>query len=72
MQGVDLLVKEYYVYYLFILRDRESEQGRGRDRKRERERERGRERERRIPSRLHTIIAEPDVGVKPMNHEIMT
>ena len=34
-----------------------------------RSRERGRER---IPSRLLTVSAEPDVGFKPTNHEIMT
>ena len=26
----------------------------------------------RIPSRLCTVSMEPDVGLKPMNHEIMT
>ena len=31
--------------------------------------ERGRER---IPSKLHTVSAEPDVGHEPTNHEIMT
>ena len=50
-------------FYLFILRERE--QGRGR----ERERERGRER---IPSRLHTLSAEPDVGLEVTNREIVT
>ena len=25
-----------------------------------------------IPSRLHTASTEPDVGLKPMNREIMT
>ena len=49
----------------------------------ETEREGGRERERmcasgggaernRIPSRLHTVSAEPNVGLTLMNHEIMT
>ena len=35
---------------------------------------RGREREKgeRIPSRLCTVSAEPDVGLDPTNHEIMT
>ena len=37
------------------------------------ERERGRERGReRIPSRLHTVSTEPDTGLHPTNHEIMT
>ena len=38
----------------------------------QRERERERERRERIPSRLHTISAEPNAGLKLMNHEIMT
>ena len=40
-------------------------------RQRERKRERREERER-IPSRLHTVSREPDVGLKPKNCEIMT
>ena len=36
---------------------------------RRRGRERGRES---IPSRLHIISTQPDVGLKPMNHEMMT
>ena len=51
--------------YLCILRERGREQGRGR----EREGERGRER---IPSRLYTVSAEPDVGLDPMNCQITT
>ena len=49
--------------YLFWERERVSKhkQGRGRDRGRER-----------IPSRLCTVSTEPDVGLKPMNCEIMT
>ena len=35
----------------------------------ERERERGRER---IPSKIHTVSAEPNLGLKPTNCEIMT
>ena len=42
-----------------------------RERAGEEQRERDRERER-IPSRLHTVSAEPDAGLKPMNHEITT
>ena len=45
----------------FILRERAWKQGRGR--------ERGRKR---IPSRLHAVSAEPNVGLDPMNCEIMT
>ena len=36
---------------------------------RKEQRERGRER---IPSRLHTVIAKPDVGLELMNCEITT
>ena len=44
------------------------------ERKRERESWGGAEREgrERIPSRLHTAGAEPDVGLELMNREIMT
>ena len=39
----------------------------------ERERERKREREReRIPSRIHAVSTEPDVGLYPTKHEIVT
>ena len=41
------------------------------ERKRE-ERDRDKERIERIPSRLCTVSTEPDVGLEPMNHEIMT
>ena len=40
-----------------------------RERVGERQRERGRER---IPSRLHTVTVEPDVGLKLTNRKIMT
>ena len=52
--------------FIYFEGERESvcEQGRGGT-----ERERGRER---IPSRLHTISAEPDVGLDLTNCEIMT
>ena len=52
---------------MFIF-EREREKGEGL-RERQRERERGRER---IPSRLCTVILEPDVRLDPMNCEIMT
>ena len=42
----------------------------GRGRKRESERER--ERRERIPSRLHAVSTEPDMGLELMNREIMT
>ena len=38
-------------------------------RKREKEGERGREI---IPSRLRTVSAEPDTGLEPRNHRIVT
>ena len=47
--------------YLFILRERVS--GRGSERQGERER---------IPSRLSTVSAEPNVGLKLTNHEVLT
>ena len=34
--------------------------------------ERGRERRERIPTRLGTVSAEPDMGLNHTNHEIMT
>ena len=43
------------------------------ERERERAEERQRDRDRgRIPSRLHTVSAEPDVGLELMNHELKT
>ena len=36
-----------------------------------REEQRKRERER-IPSRLHAVNTEPDMGLEPLNREIMT
>ena len=53
-------VKIIFFLSLYIL-EREHKQGK--------DRERGRER---ISSRLHTVSAEPDVGLELMNHEIMT
>ena len=61
--------KKFFNVYLFILREREREcVSRGGA---EREGERERERER-IPSRLCADSAEPDVGLKITNHEILT
>ena len=60
-----------YLFFLslFIYFERERE----RERERESKQERGREREReKIPSRLHTVSAEPHVGLKSANHKIMT
>ena len=51
----------------FIYFERERE----REREEEGQRERERERER-IPSSLHVVSREPDSGLEPMNHEIMT
>ena len=48
---------------------------REREREREREYEIGRGRKRggeRIPSRLHIVSMEPNMGLDPMNPEIMT
>ena len=46
-------------------RERESERAQAREGQREWERER-------IPSRLCTVSVEPNVGLEPMNKEIMT
>ena len=60
----------FFVIYLLCVRECVS---RGRRREREGEREREREREREgIPSRLHIVSTEPDVGLNPMNHDITT
>ena len=58
---LSFLKKFFNVYLLLKEREREHEQGRGR--------ERGRER---IPSRLHVVNAELDVGLNLTNREIMT
>ena len=64
---VHIYKSEKYIFFFFLdfiylfLREREREQGRGR--------ERGRER---ISSRLHARSADPNVGLEPTNHEIMT
>ena len=50
------------------MRERESTNGEGTENERERERER----ERRIPSRLHTVGAEPNAGLELTNYEAMT
>ena len=47
--------------FIYLERDMESKQERGR--------ERGRPR---IPSGLHTVCIEPNVGLKPINCEMMT
>ena len=54
--------------YLFIF-ERETERERAREREEGAERDRER---RRIPSRLCTAGTEADVGLDPMNHDIMT
>ena len=56
----------FFSVCLFILRERARECACvSREGQRERERDR-------IPSRLCAVIAEPDMGLDPMNHEIMT
>ena len=60
---------------LFIFeRERERERERENERERKRTSKEGAERERgeRIPSRLHAVSTEPDIGLSPMNHEIIT
>ena len=53
----DMLV----LFLMFIYLEREGERTQGR----------GRERER-IPRRLHTVSADPNMGLELMNREIMT
>ena len=50
-----------YLFKVYFEREREREQGRGRRREREK-----------IPSRLCSVSAEPNMGLNPRNHEIMT
>ena len=63
MCPVVFMIKSLFNVYFLILR--ESERGR----ERERERERGRER---IESRLLVVSAESNMGLDPMNCEILT
>ena len=69
---------QFYVYFLSLLIYFEREREREREResvheKHEEQREVGRKRDRgRIPNRLHAVSTEPDVGLKPLNREIMT
>ena len=53
---------------IYFERERKHKEGRGREREREREGDTESE----AGSRLHIVSAEPDVGLEPMNHEIMT
>ena len=62
-----LLLNIFFFKFIYLLLERESmcmhpSQGKG---QRDRERER-------IPSGLHTVNKEPDAGLNPTNHEIMT
>ena len=67
IQAFELFVKKSLLIYL----EREREHKWWRDTERETERQRDRNRER-IPSRLHTVSAELDVGFELTNHEIVT
>ena len=51
--------------FIYFEREKEREHVQAGERQRVRERER-------IPSSLHTISMEPDVGLDVTNHEIMT
>ena len=58
------------MFYIFLRereREREREHRQGRSREREREGETDR-----ITSRVHAVSAESDMGLSPMNCEIMT
>ena len=65
MQQTLLWVFFFFNAYFFILREREG----ARARSGEGQRQRGRER---IPSRLRAVRAEPDAGLDPTGHEIVT
>ena len=57
-------IKQAYSFlslFIYFERDREHKRGRGRGRGRDR-----------IPSRLHTLCPQPDVGLEPMSREITT
>ena len=54
------------------MRQRERERERERGSRGGAERERERERRERIPSTLHVVSTEPNVGLNPMKHGIMT
>ena len=54
-----VICNSFFNVYLFVLREREIEHRAGAERER-------------IPSRLHAVSADPHVGLKPTNHEIMT
>ena len=45
--------------FIYVFREKEGERG-------------GPRRRERIPSRLYAVSTEPDVGLEPTNHEIMT
>ena len=55
------------MFFKFIYSERERAQSGGGQREKERQRQR-----QRIPSRLCTVSAEPDVALELTNHEIMT
>ena len=66
-----LFFKVLFVYSWERARERERErENKQEERERTSRRGRGAEGER-IPSRLHAVSAEPDMGLKPMNREIM-
>ena len=56
-----------FLIYLFILIESERESGNMQAVKGQRERRRER-----IPRKLHAVSMEPDTGLDPTNHEVMT
>ena len=68
MSGFYFLALFLNVFFNVYLSERERERERERACKQERDREK---RDRNL-GRLHTVKAEPDAGLKPTNHEIMT
>ena len=59
------ILNRFSIFFKFIYFER--------DREHEHEKKRGRERGReKIPTRIHAVSPEPNLGLNPMNHEIMT
>ena len=62
-RGKQPMRDSFLMFILFILREREREREQGWGRKRRREK---------IPSRLHTVSTEPEVGLDLTNRAFMT
>ena len=58
---ISLALAVFFLMFIYLCFERERERGRSRERRRKR-----------IPSRLRTVSAEPDAGLDPTDHELMT